>query len=115
MAEQDTTLELSFDLHPLAPRPDLKRFGRRWDTHIVVDGKDHVFEEDEIHRVKVSPGPHQIELYFTGAGLQRLGGMLGLRHGRCAVKIEARTGFTVRLQFRGGLLWSVRGGELVRL
>ena len=115
MADRDATLELSFDLHPLGQRPDLRRFGRRWDTHIVIDGQDHVREESEVHRVPLSPGEREVEVYFTGAGLQRLGGLLGIKHGRARLKVEARAGHTVRVQFRGGMLWAVSGGALVRL
>lgn len=115
MADRDATLELSFDLHPLSHRPDLRRFGRRWDTHVVIDGVDHVFEEAEVHRVPLFPGERSVEVYFTGAGLQRLGGMLGLKHGRTSLKVEARAGQTVRVQFRGGMFWTLSGGTLVRL
>jgi hypothetical protein len=107
-----TAIELTLSFHPLARKPSVRRLGRRWDIHLVIDGEDHVFEEGPVHRVEVASGAHTVEVFFTGAGLQLFAGALGIRYGRRALRLEVGEGRTARVHYQGGVFWHVFGGEL---
>jgi len=107
-----SALELTLEFHFLAAKPSVRRFGRRWDIHVVVDGQDHVFEEGPIHRLSVEPGQHAVEVFFTGAGLQALAGALGIKYGRRSIGLQVDEGQTAHIHYKGGMFWNAGGGEL---
>lgn len=101
------TLRLVLDFHPLARRPDLRRWGRRWDVEVVVDGTLHVFEEGPRHELVVPPGPHRVEVAFRPAGLASLARRMRL--GGRSLEVQVPDGGTAELTYRGGLFWHVGG------
>ena len=105
-------LVLTLEFHPLARRPDIRRLGRRWDIHVVIDGTDHRFEEGPRHEMEVSAGTHNVEVYFTGAGFQFLAGLLGIRYGRRSTQVAVEEGETANLRYKGGMFWHMGGGSL---
>jgi hypothetical protein len=107
-----STLELTLVFHFLAAKPSVRRWGRRWDTHVVVDGKDHVFEEGPSHSLSVEPGQHTVDVFFTGAGLQALAGALGIRYGRRSIELQVNEGRTAHIHYKGGMFWGAGGGKL---
>jgi hypothetical protein len=109
----DATLELSLVFSPLARRPDVRRFGRRWDVCVEVDGTLHVFEEGPRHVIPISPGAHDVAVWFRGAGIAFLA--RGLRAGLRRIRIEAAPGSTVRLVYEGSTFWHMGGAAALRL
>ena len=112
-AMSDASLELSLEFALLARRPDVRRFGRRWDICVEVDGTLHVFEEGPRHVIPISAGAHDVAVWFRGAGVAILAG--GMRFGHKKLRIEAAPGSTVRIVYVGSTFWHMGGSSELRL
>ena len=102
------TIELALKFAPLARRPDIRRFGRRWDVCLDVDGVLRVFQEGPRHVVSVVPGSRKVTVWFRGAGIAILGRWFcyGLR----SVNITVELGLTLHVTYEGSTFWHM-GGE----
>ncbi|MDQ3031083.1 MAG: hypothetical protein M3Y87_01600 [Myxococcota bacterium] len=109
----NATLELSLQFAALARRPDVRRLGRRWDVCIEVDGTLHVFEEGPRHSIAMSPGAHDVAVWFRGAGVALLARFMRL--GSRKIRVEAAPGATVRLVYVGSTFWHMGGAAELRL
>lgn len=105
---------LMLRFHPLARRPDIRRFGRRWDVVLKVDGDEHVFGEGPRHEVEVSAGRHEVEVAFRATGIMVVAKALGIHYGRKSLMIDVPAGGEVALEYRGGVFWTLLGGVLRR-
>ena len=103
----DATLELALRFAPLARRPDKRRFGRRWDVCVEVDGTLHVFEEGPLHVIPVSAGSHDVSVWFRGAGVAILARWR--RFGHRHTRIDIAQASTVRLVYEGSTFWHMGG------
>jgi hypothetical protein len=99
-------LILSLHFHSLARRPDVRRFGRRWDVVLRVDGTEHVFEEGPRQVVEVTAGHHEVEVVFRPTGFASLARLLGLRYGRERIAVEVPDNGEVTLEYHGGMFWT---------
>ena len=109
----DSSLELALQFAPLARRPDVRRLGRRWDVCIEVDGVLSVFKEGPRHVMPISAGPHEVVVWFRGAGIAILGrwSRFGLRR----LQVVAEPGTPLRLVYEGSTFWHMGGDSALRL
>lgn len=103
-----STLRLVLDFHPLARRPDRRRWGRRWDIEVRVDGAPHVFEEGPRHELEVPPGPHRVEVGFRPTGMAFLGRAFGA-YGQRGLDLLVPEAGLVEVTYRGGMFWHMGG------
>ena len=87
-AAMSAQIELSYKLHWLASRPDVQHNTQRWIVHIMVDGKDHVFDEGPRHRVEVDPGSHEVEFFATAAARLWVAKALDVKYGRTSTTVS---------------------------
>ena len=92
----------------LARRPDIRRFGRRWDVCVDIDGMLHVFEEGPRHTLAVAPGQHKVTVWFRGAGIAILARWF--RYGLRRAEVTVDPGSVVHLTYQGSAFWHM-GGE----
>ncbi len=103
----NSTITLTLKFSPLASRPDIRRFGRRWDVCVEVDGVLQVFEAGPQHSFDVAPGPHQVAVWFRGAGIAILARWV--RFGLRRVNITVDPGSTVHVMHEGSTFWHMGG------
>ncbi|MEQ1773364.1 MAG: hypothetical protein ABL891_06220 [Burkholderiales bacterium] len=104
----DGTINLTLKFAPLARRPDIRRFGRRWDVCVEIDGVLRVFQEGPRHTVTVSPGPHKVTVWFRGAGIAILGRWF--RYGLRSLNVTVKPGAALQVTYEGSAFWHM-GGE----
>jgi hypothetical protein len=109
----DAAIELTLRFAPLARRPDIRRFGRRWDVCVEVDGHLHVFQEGPRHVIPTGAGSHVVRVWFRGAGIAILSRWV--RFGKKEIAVEVAPESTVRLLYQGSTFWHAGGGASLTL
>lgn len=109
-----SSISLVLSFHSLARRPDVRRFGRRWDVVAKVDGVEHVREEGSRHHFDVAPGTHEVEVFFRPAGAMFLARWLGLAYGNETLRVDVPETGEVELTYTGSMFWHMGGDRSLR-